>query len=201
MMIGQDSLHPVRLHDKGHSGVKACSRGNGQLSQMPGAPLSGCVREVADPIPLQRAALDLQQPSLAAPHHVKINPGLPEAEFRYNPVEVLHGQPFAHHRIRRLAVNVKQHTAVLSNRDQVIFRFPCRTVRPAQPDLRPRHQQLPTPPRVLHVDGFFLPGNLNNGNKPIRPLHKQAAASILILHIGFQIKKDSTTAASAPPAA
>ena len=91
------------------------------------------IREIPDPVDLQRAAFDLHKELLFASFHIEVYARIAICIFRYHPVEVLGFQPLFHHLVRCLAVYIKEDPDVLPDSHQIILCLSVRCPRCGQP--------------------------------------------------------------------
>ena len=97
------------------------------------AVLGRCIREEADTVHFQCAALDFHQILLLALFHIKVDAGLPIGEFRLDIVVALFCKPLPYHLIGCLTVHIDPAEALLVYRHKVVFCFAFRVVRHFQP--------------------------------------------------------------------
>ena len=159
-----DSFH---LDHKGHPAANPGLLGLGQFLQVLDAPFGGGIREVADAVHFQGAALHLHQVELARLFHGEVNPGLAIGELWVNRVKALGFQPLLYHLVRSLAVNVDPAQALFADRYQIIFCLAGRVIRHFKPDIRPWQQQFLAAAGVFDMDGFFFAFQHRLGDKPV----------------------------------
>ena len=149
---------------------------------MPGTAHCGGVWEVADAVHLQRAALDLQEPGLPGALHVEVQTGFSITVFRTDNVKTAGLQPLGSHAIRSRTVNVKKHTILLADCDEVIAGLAVRIGGGTQVDLGTRHKEFPIPPGVFDVNGLGMAVPFHVGDKPVRTVQEHGTGHVFILH-------------------
>ena len=120
-----DAFH---LNHKGHSALISCPLCLRQFVQVPHTALGGCIREIADTVHFQCAALDFQQILLLALFHIKVDAGLPIGEFRLDIVVALFCKPLPYHLVGCLTVHIDPAKTLLVYRHKVVFCFAFRVV-------------------------------------------------------------------------
>ena len=154
-------------------------------------PEGGGVREPAQPIPLQGAALHLQEALPPVPLQAEVHPGGAVGELGTDggdPGEAAPVQPLPHHLIGGLAVDVHPAQAGLLHRDQVPGGLPALPLPRRQDDPGPRAQQLPAAAGVFHVYRLPPSGQLHLGHEAVRPGQENGLGGVGIDH-GLLLRK------------
>ena len=154
-----------------------------QLVQVLHAPFRRRIGEQGVTAGLQRDALDLHQMQPVRAGQAEVQPGRAEAVLRphllrqrIEPPGELSKDP-----VGRLCVHVDDFPALVHG-DQVVGCLSPRRHAGRQPHRRAGHQQLPAPPRVLHMADRLRPADVHHRDEPVGARQKAPLHHVFVLH-------------------